>query len=196
MAAENVIEKILADARAEAGKIKKQAQEREAAEQAKLEEQLSRFQEQTQTLAKKAAEDERAHILAAARMDIAKEYLAEKRKILQEVFEEARHRLQSLPEQEYNDLMVRLMTQAADTGDEEVIVSRDETRINQDLINRANQQLAAQGKGHLKLSNEKAGIQGGFILQRGKIKINVSYDVLLDRARQDLEIQLARELFA
>jgi V/A-type H+-transporting ATPase subunit E len=196
MAAENVVEKILADARVEAEKIKKQAQEREAAEHARLDEQLSRFQEQTQALARKAAEDERAHLLAAARMDIAKEYLAEKAKVLREVFEEARRRLQSLPEQEYRDLMVRLMAQAADTGEEEVVVSRNETRINQDLVNRVNQQLAAQGKGHLKLSGEKAHINGGFILRRGRIKTNVSYDVLLDRARQDLEIQLAKELFA
>ncbi len=196
MAAENVIEKILADARAEAEKIKEQAREREAAEQAKLDEQLSRFQEQTQALATKAAEDERSHILAAARMDIAKAYLAEKTKILQEVFEEARRRLESLPEQEYHDLMVRLMAEAADTGDEEVLVGRDETRINQDLVNRVNQQLAAGGKGHLKLSGEKAHITGGFILRRGRIKTNVSYDVLLDRARQDLVIQLAKELFA
>jgi V/A-type H+-transporting ATPase subunit E len=196
MAAENVVEKILADARAEAEKIKQQAQEREAAEQAKLEEQLGRFQEQTQALAKKAAEDERSHLLAAARMDIAREYLTEKTKILREVFAEARRRLESLPEQEYPDLMVRLMAEAVDTGEEEVVVSRRETRINQDLVNRVNQQLAAQGKGHLKLSEEKANINGGFLLRRGKIKTNVSYDVLLDRARQDLEIQLARELFA
>jgi V/A-type H+-transporting ATPase subunit E len=196
MAAENVVEKILADARAEAEKIMKQAQQRDAAEQAKLDEHLSRFQEQTQALAKKAAEDEKSHILAAARMDIAKEYLAEKTRILQEVFEQARGRLQSLPDQEYLDLMTRLMAQAVETGDEEVIVGKNEARINQDFVNRVNGQLNAQGKGRLTLAGERAGISGGFLLRRGKIKTNVSFDVLLGRARRDLEIELARELFA
>ncbi len=40
MEAEQVVEKILADAKAEADKITKEAQEKEAAEQAKLTEQL------------------------------------------------------------------------------------------------------------------------------------------------------------
>jgi len=196
MAAENVVEKILADARAEAEKIVKQVQEREAAEQAKLDEQLARFREQTEDLATKAAQEERSHILAAARMETAKEHLAEKTRILQEVFEQAMRRLQSLPDQEYRDLMVRLMAAATETGEEEVSVGRDESRIDQGLVERVNQQLAAQNKGHLKLSNDKAAIRGGFILRRGKIKTNVSYEVLLDRAREALEIPLARELFA
>ncbi|OHB65135.1 MAG: hypothetical protein A2Y77_02505 [Planctomycetes bacterium RBG_13_62_9] len=196
MAAENVVEKILADARAEAEKIKKQAQERDAAEQAKLDEQLRQFNEQTQALAKKAAEDEKSHIVAAARMDIAKEYLAEKTGILREVFEQAQGRLQSMPDQEYLDLMTRLMVRAVETGDEEVLVGKDEARINHDFVSRVNQQLNAQGKGRLKLSAERAPIKGGFVLRQGRIKTNVSLDVLLDQARKDLEIELARELFA
>jgi len=195
MAAENVVEKILADARAEAEKIGKQAQERDAAEQAKLDEQLRQFDEQTEALAKKAAEDEKSHILAAARMEMAKEYLAEKTRILREVFEQARGRLHSLPDKEYLDLMTRLMVQAVETGEEEVIVGREETRINQELVDRVNEQLSAKGKGRLTFSGDRAAIQGGFILRRGKIKKNVSTDVLLDQARKDLEIQLAQELF-
>jgi vacuolar-type H+-ATPase subunit E/Vma4 len=45
------------------------------------------------------------------------------------------------------------------------------------------------------LSNETAEITGGFILRRGKIQINVSTDVLLERAKEDLEIELTKELF-
>jgi vacuolar-type H+-ATPase subunit E/Vma4 len=79
MEAEQVVEKILADAKAEADKLKKQARDKEAAEQAKLTEQLERYKKETEILAKKAGEDEKSHILAAARMDIAKQFLAEKR---------------------------------------------------------------------------------------------------------------------
>jgi len=32
-------------------------------------------------------------------------------------------------------------------------------------------------------------------MTRGKVKTNVSIDVLLDQARKELEIQLAKELF-
>src|SRR4030042_3985533 len=116
MEAEQVVEKILADAKAEAEKIKKQAEENEAAEQAKLSDQLDKYKKQTEILAKKAGEDEESHILAAARMDIAKQLLAEKRKILDEVFEQARQQLQNRPDDEYRSLCTKLMLEIVETG--------------------------------------------------------------------------------
>lgn len=195
MEAVQVVEKILADAKAEAEKIKKQTEVNEAAEQAKLTEQLDEHNKQTEVLAKKAGEDEGSHILAAARMDIAKQLLAEKRKILDEVFQQARQQLQNLPDEEYRTLCTKLMLEAVETGDEEVIVDKNETRINQDLIDQINRQLSSKGKGELKLSDQKQNIGAGFILKRGQIKTNVSLDVLLDQARKELEIDLAKELF-
>jgi V/A-type H+-transporting ATPase subunit E len=195
MEAEQVVEKILADARAEAGKIAKQVKDKEAAEQAKLTEQLDEYNKQTEVLAKKAGEDEKAHILAAARMEVAQQFLAEKRKILDEVFEQARGQLQNLPDEEYRKLCTKLMIETVETGDEEVIVDKNEKRIDQDLLNQVNQKFSSEGKGSLKLSEERQDLGGGFILRRGQIKTNVSLDVLLDQARKELEIDLAKELF-
>ena len=195
MEATQVVDKILADAKAEAQKIKKQTGAAEAAEQAKLNEQLDEYKKQTETLAKKAGEDEESHILAAARMDISKQLLAEKRKILDEVFEQARQQLQNLPEQDYRNLCNKLMLEAVETGDEEVVVDNKDNRINQDFIDQINQKLSSKGKGELKLSEQKQDIGAGFILRRGKIKTNVSLDVLLEQARKELEIDLAKELF-
>ena len=195
MEAEQVVEKILAEARAEAEKIKKQAGDTEAGERDKLKEQLDEYNEQTEVLAKKAGEDEESHILAGARMDIAKQFLAEKRKILDEVYEQASQQLQKLPDEEYRKLCAKLMLEAVETGEEEVIVDKNDKRIDQDLINQVNQQLSSKDKGNLKLSEEKQELGGGFILRRGKIKTNVSIRVLLDQARKELEIELAKELF-
>ena len=195
MEATQVVDKILANAKAEAQKIKKQTDASEAAEQAKLNEQLNEYKKQTEVLAKKAGEDEESHIMAAARMDIAKQLLTEKRKILDEVFEQARQQLQNLPEQDYRGLCTKLMLEAVETGDEEVIVDKKDNRINQDFIDQVNRQLSSKGKGELKLSEQKQDIGAGFILRRGKIKTNVSLDVLLEQARKELEIDLAKELF-
>jgi V/A-type H+-transporting ATPase subunit E len=195
MEAQQVIEKILAEANAEAQKIKEQAKQKEATEQAKLDEQLSQFNEQTETLAKKAAEDEKSHVLAAARMDIAKQLLAEKGKILDEVFTQSSQQLQQLPDDQYRQLITKLMLQAVETGEEQVILDKDEARIDQQLIVQVNQQLSANGKGDLKLSDQRRDLGGGFILTRGKIKTNVSFKVILNQARKDLEIDLAKEVF-
>jgi len=195
MEAEQVVDKILADARAEAEKIKKQADEKEAAEQAKLTEQLDKYKEQTDVLAGKAGEDEKSHILAAARMDIAMQLLAEKRKILDEVFVQARNQLRKMPDDQYRRLCTKLMLEVVETGDEEVVVDTKEVRIDQELIKEINRELGPGYKGNLRLSDEKQDIGAGFILKRGKIKTNVSVDVLLNQARKELEIELARELF-
>jgi len=195
MDAENVIAKILADAGAEAEKIKTQAQEKQSAEQAKLDEQLRQHQKQTDALARKAGEDEKSHLLAAARMQIAKELLTEKRKILDEVFARARQQLLNLPDDQYRRLIGDLMISAVETGNEEVILDKDEKRIDQELINQVNRQLAGENKGNLRLSDQRQELGGGFILRRGKIRTNVSFEVLLSQARKGLEIELAKGLF-
>lgn len=195
MDAEPVLEKILSDARAEAEKIKKTAEAKRAEEQAQIDEQLREYRKQTDALAQKAGEDEKSHILAAARMDIAKQLLAEKRKILDEVFTQARQQLENLSDEQYLKLMTKLMLEAVETGDEEVIVDNKEKRIDRKFIEKINQQLGSGRKGNLKLSDERANLGSGFILKRDKIKNNVSVGVLLAQAREQLEIELAKELF-
>ncbi len=195
MEAQQVIEKILSDAGAEAKNIAKQAYDKAVAEQTKIKEQLEKYKKETEVIAKKAGEDEESHILAAARMDFAKQLLAEKRKILDEVFEQSRRQLYELPDDQYQKLCMKLMLEAIETGDEEVVIDTNEKRIGQDLINQVNQQLSSQNKGNLKLSDERQDLGVGFVLRRGKIKTNVSMNVLLEQARKELEIDLAKELF-
>ena len=195
MEAEQVVEKILADAKAEAEKIKKQAEDKVAAEQAKLDERLIGYKKQTETLAEKAGKDEKSHILAAARMDIAKQFLTEKRKILDEVFEQARRQTQNLPDEQYHELITKLMLEVVETGDEEIVIDKNENRIDKEFIKQVNHKLGPNHKGNLRLSDEKQDLGGGFILRRGKIKTNVSIEVLLTQARKELEIELAKKLF-
>ncbi len=197
MQAEQVIEKILSDARAEAAKIAKEAADKAAAERATLDAQLADYRKQTESLVAKAAEDEKSHILAQARMEAAKAHLAEKASILDEVFARAKQRLAELPDNEYRELMARLMVEAAETGDEEVVVGAEEHRIDQGLIHDVNGRLAGQGKkGNLKLASDRHRLAGGFVLRRGKIKTNVSLGPLVDQSRTELEIDLAKQLFA
>jgi V/A-type H+-transporting ATPase subunit E len=196
MEAEQVIEKILADAGAEAEKIKKQADEKEAAEQAKFNEQLDEHKKQTNALTEKLGSEKKMYLLAAARMDIAKEHLAEKSSILDEVFEQARQQLQKLSDDQYKTLCTNLMLEAVETGDEEVIIDTNEKRIDEKFIKQINNKLGPECKRNLKFSNQTLPIGAGFILKRGKIKNNVSLDVLLTQTRKDLEIDLAKDLFS
>ena len=196
MEAEQVIKKILGDARAEAKKIAEQAAEREDAEKARAKEEATQFNKETETMAEKAAADEMSQRLAVARMEAAKEYLTGKATIVDEVFAEARRTIEKLPDGEYRDLMTRLMLASVESGDEQVIAGKDDPRIDQKLVDGVNATLKDQGKGNLTLSKDKHNLGGGFLLQHGKVRTNVTLDVLVQQARKDLEIELARDLFA
>ncbi len=112
MEAEQVTEKILADAKTEADKIKSEAEKIQAQEKAKLNEELAEYKKQTEVLAQKAAKDKKAHLLAAARMNLAKQFLAEKRKILDDLFQQARQKLMNMPDKDYRRFMTKLMLDA------------------------------------------------------------------------------------
>jgi V/A-type H+-transporting ATPase subunit E len=195
METQQVINKILSEAREQVDKIKAKAQQELAEEQTQFDKQLSEYKKRTDELAQKTAEDKKSQMLAAARMSIAKKYLAEKRKLLNEVFDKAGQKLASMPDEQYRQLMKKLIKAAVETGDEEVIIDNNEKRLDHEFIKQVNRELGPGFHGNLRLSQEKQPIGGGFILQRGKIRNNVSLPVLLDETKKQLEIELAKELF-
>ena len=196
MNAEQVVEKILSEARAEAEQIKAAAAEKCAAAEVELNSELADYEKQTQGLAEQAAEDKKARMLATANMEIKKEYLAAKVTLLDEVFGKVRERIKGLSDSEYENLIASLMIKAVESGDEQVIVGAREERIDHSLIKQINRKLGPGYKGNLSLSGERANIGAGFILKRGKIQVNVSIDVLLTEARDKFEMELIEELFA
>ena len=91
--------------------------------------------------------------------------------------------------------MTKLMHEAVETGDEEVITDANDNRIDHKFIKNINRELGPGFKGNLRLSEQKEAIGAGFILKRGNIMNNASLDVLISQARKDMEIELAKALF-
>ena len=195
MKAEQVVEKILSEARSQAESILAEARSKIEKRRSELQSEMDAFAKETEEKARAAAEDKQARMMAAARMDLQKKKLAAKVELLEALFDQARGRINGLPDDPYFDLMSRLMIQAVQTGDEEVVVGRDEKRIDQSFIKQVNKRLGPGFKGNLRLAGEKADIQGGFILRRGKVQINCSTEVLIDQVREEIESELVKELF-
>jgi V/A-type H+-transporting ATPase subunit E len=196
MNAEQVVEKILSQAKTEAEKINAEAKESLASQQEELANELEEYRSQTHSMVRQAAEEKRLRLLAGARLELRKESLAAKRRLLDEVFTSAGRKLTEMGDDEYRGLMGKLITKAVQTGDEEIIVGRNEGRINAELVRQINSQLGSNHKGNLKLSENKGNFDTGFVLRRGKVKVNVTLPVMLAQAREKLEIELAKELFA
>lgn len=195
MNAEQVVQKILSEAQAQADKIAAEANAKVSEQQAQLDKELTQYREGTEQKAVAASEDKLARMLASARMQISKEYLGAKVSLLDEVFQKVRQQIKELPNDQYEELIQQLMEKAIESGDEEVIIGKDETRIDNGLVKRVNRKLGPGFKGNLQLANDTADIDGGFILRRGKIQVNVSLDVLIMQAREAMELELTQELF-
>jgi V/A-type H+-transporting ATPase subunit E len=195
MNAEQVVEKILSDARSEAEKIKAEAQEKAAELDAAQAEELEAFGGETKRLAAEAAADRKSRMLANARMAVAKELLAAKHGLLEQVFSRASERVGQLPESDYQKLIMALMLKAVESGDEEVVIGAGESQINDKVIKEINRRLGPGFKGGLHLARDRADISSGFILRRGKVQVNVSIDVLVAQAREALEMEITTTLF-
>ena len=195
MNAEQVVQKILSEAQAQADKITAEANAKVSEQQSQADKELAKFSEGTEQKAVAAGEDKLARMLASARMQISKEYLGAKVSLLDEVFQKARLRVKDLPADQYEELIQQLMEKAIESGDEEVLIGKDETRIDNGLVKRVNRKLGPGFKGNLQLANDTVDIDGGFILRRGKIQVNVSLDVLIMQAREAMELELTQELF-
>jgi V/A-type H+-transporting ATPase subunit E len=196
MDAEQVVGKILSEANAEADKIVGAAKDKCAGQQAELSETLAAYAKETEALSAEAGADKKSRMLAGARMELSKQYLAAKGVLLAKVFEMAAERVKGLSDDKYAELMGGLMEKAVETGDEEIVPGKTDARINTDLVKQVNRKLGPGFKGNLRLSNEKADIDGGFVLKRGNIKTNVSIEVLISMARSELEMDIANEMFA
>lgn len=196
MEAKQVIDKILNDAQAKAEKIMAEAGEKQKAELEKVEKEIQAYNEETDRIVQKTAQDIKENYRAAARMENSKALLAEKRKIINEIFSSAADKLRQLSDQEYLDLMKKLMLKAVETGDEQIVLDNNEKRIDQVFIKTINRELGPGYQGNLKIADKTDDLGGGgFILKRGLIKNNVSFYVLLEQARTDLEMDLAKDLF-
>jgi V/A-type H+-transporting ATPase subunit E len=195
MEAKEVVEKILSQAKVEAEKILAEAKSKASEEESKLASELSEYRQQTQSMADSAGADKKMRMLAAARMEIRKELTASKNVVLDEVFAGATEQIKTLSDQDYQKLITSLITEAVETGDEQVVIGKDETRIDHALIKNVNRSLGSGFKGNLVLAEDRANIDGGFILRRGSVRINASIGVLLDQVKEQIETELAAELF-
>lgn len=195
MNAEQVVGKILADAGAEANEISSQGQQELAKEQKTFDAELEAYRKQSQKLAADAAEDKKLRMMATARMAAAKGKLTAKISVMDEVFAKAGDDVVKLDDKQYCELMSSIMCKIVETGDEKVVVGKNETRIDDEFVKQINRKLGNGFKGNLRLASDKCDAQNGFVLKRGSVSTNATVEVLLRQAKEILETEISSELF-
>jgi V/A-type H+-transporting ATPase subunit E len=192
--AEKVVTKILKEAEKKSKSIvdKARADSEEVIKAASL--QAERILKDAKELSAEKAREEKERVLASANLEIRKAMLEQKQKLMDEAFKGAVNHLRQKTKKEYVALIERLLVQSVETGAEEVIVGKaDKNLIDSKVIASANKKL--RDRGNLTLSKTVGSMTGGFILRRGKVDVNLSFDGLIELARESLESEVAKILF-
>ncbi len=184
--------KIEADARAEAGEILAAAQAHVDVIKRETEEEIRRMA----ALQKARLEKENPEILRrreiVAKLDVNKDDLSARRGLIDEAFEAAKAKMAGMDGDGVKRFTEILLAQAVETKDESLVVGKGEKNLNADWLKAYNEKSGS----NLKMSEEKAPIIGGFILRRGLVDVNCSWEMLIRTAREELEAETVKRLFS
>ena len=194
--AEKLKEKILSDARVTADKNISQARREAEAIVHKAREEAQSVHSSYVAKAERDAIAREKRMVSVAELEGRKEKLAEKQRLIDELFEKAIRLLCDKPDSEYEEMLVGMLAASA-SGDEEVIVSdKDMARLSSSFIGNVNKALVQKGKpGMLTLSKETRPIFGGYILRTGRIEVNNSFESIVKTKRDNLETLAVKMLF-
>ncbi len=186
---DKVSQKILDDAKKESDRIIREAEKkREEIENATTGE-IKKLTEEIDRKTKDAEEREYERLIGLKNIEQKNTLLEYKHHLMDELFKEVMEKV--LRNNKYPELIKSLFEVSVDSGKEEVLVGKNEKVINKEFINKLN-----KNKGwHLKLSNEKLPIKGGFILRSEKTQIDASIETILREKKEGLEPELVSILF-
>lgn len=147
--------------------------------------------------ASEKAENQMKRKISMAELDFRKEILSAKQKFINDAFENALIRLRNMDREKYKEYLRNAIIEAVDKGNEEIIVnSSDRDIISTEFLDSVNAFLKTRGiNSNVVLSNDTADISGGFIIKSANVEIDNSFDTLIKKLRDDLEIQVAQILF-
>lgn len=195
MALEDILNKINADARAEADSLLSVARAEADSIREKARRDAGEMHAELMEKAKERALHRADRIRVLARLDQRKDVLKEKKRLVDEVFERAKGHILSLPPRAYLELLKPLILEAVESGKEEIIPASSQKHLfTPEFLKSLNDALGPE-KGHLRLSDEAGNFTGGFVLREGNRETNLTLESLIDSQREALEPQVARILF-
>ena len=196
MKADAIIEKILEDARQSASKTLADAGETVEKMRAKAEEDSAARKQAAREKARQAAEEQRRTMMRMAELDQRKELLSMKRRLLDETFGGTLARMEAMNPDKAREFMTRKLLEAAQ-GDETLAVSPRQAEIfDEAFVDQVNRLLSEKGvPGQLARRVDQSVSDGGLLLQRGGMTVDLTYRSILNEIRPSLEAQAAELLF-
>ncbi|MDR2780759.1 MAG: V-type ATP synthase subunit E [Synergistaceae bacterium] len=192
MSLAQITDKIERDARDEASKILERARGQEAEIKTETEKEIKRIE----ASASERFDYERPEIFKrreiVARLDVNKIRLGAERKLISDVYAEGLLRLKNLGKGEYVSFCERLLKKSVESGDESVELSHSEKYLDAAWLEAFNKTNGFR----LTLSERRGDFSGGFILSKGRIAVNCTWEMLIQAASESMESEVVSRLFS
>ena len=142
---EKITAKIDQDAQAEIARINQETDEKVREIRQSAQAQADKETADALARSQRAAQERLERLKSAARMERGKLELAARQEMLSKAFDLALEKLCSLPEEEYVQLLTRLVLEASSTGREQLVFSpRDRARVGKQVVVAANEAMVKE----------------------------------------------------
>jgi vacuolar-type H+-ATPase subunit E/Vma4 len=142
----------------------------------------------------RAGEEEKAEkerILSRIRMKLSSKKLDKKIEIMEDLKNKVSDEMKKLKWDDYKKLVKKLIQEASEDGDEEIIPGTLHNDKIRDLIGELNK----SDKYNFKISKEKGNFEVGIVLFKGKRRVNSTLPVLLEEAFEKMQEEIVGTLF-
>lgn len=189
---QKIIDKILSDAKHDAGEMLsealKKAEALVAAKQAEADAEYDLSVEE----ARKAGEEVVRRRLTVADLEVKKLLLSAKKQAVDEAFEESLKKLLALPKEEYTALVGSMIASAADDGDVVVISENDKNVLTKAVFDKISAKIGKK----LTLSDMFGNFKGGVMLLGKGVDKNLTFESELALLRDEVEPEVAKIMFS
>lgn len=189
---QKIIDKILSDAKHDAGEMLSEALKKAEALVAAKQSEADAEYDLSVEEARKAGEEVVRRRLTVADLEVKKLLLSAKKQAVDEAFEESLEKLLALPKEEYAALVGSMIASAADDGDVVVISENDKNVLTKAVFDKISAKIGKK----LTLSDTFGNFKGGVMLLGKGVDKNLTFESELALLRDEVEPEVAKIMFS
>jgi V/A-type H+-transporting ATPase subunit E len=192
MSIDNITSKILSDAEnaADSSLMNAEKTMQEIINKAKSEAEV--IMKAAAEKAEKDAEDLKSRKVSAAELQGRKMLLSAKQEAIKRSFNAAIDKLKEMRSEQYLSFLVQEIVKIPNCEGYLILNAKDRENIGERLIKAVNEKLQAE---KVVLSNDTVQASGGFVLKKGNVAINSTFETILDSMKDELTSKIANALF-
>lgn len=185
-----IIDKIINDAKTHASEIAQQAEAKAQEINAEAKRQAEAIMAKAERERQRALQSIEDNSKVVANLDCKKALLTARANLVAEVFESAIEKLRK-SDKDYLDIVAKMIESQAEDGDVVCICESDSKIITEKFV----KEIAKKLKINLTLSDRRADIKGGVILEGVNYDKNLSLDLEIAGMKEQAEAEIASILF-